>query len=229
MKNEGVVTIATVLKAAGMVGNVLFGRWSHGFYLESERVEWDVYLGSVLVDMYAKCHSCDDAKKMFEQMSFRNVVTWSALIVGYVHCGRFNDAILVFQDMFVERFILNQVTGCRSNSEWYFSPLIEATDNWKASVARSGMGDNTSTLNDSEEATNIAPMYPQVYVSQSDAYMTMEKENAAEKAQSNALTIIPSIHRSKSLFQANNSMHSQQNLTLSRRLVSQHFKRSSSQ
>ncbi|KAJ0963904.1 hypothetical protein J5N97_029026 [Dioscorea zingiberensis] len=114
MKNEGVeideVTIATVLKAAGMVGNVLFGRCIHGFYLEPGRVEWDVYLGSVLVDMYAKCDSCDDAKKVFEQMSFRNVVTWSALIAGYVHCGRFKDALLVFQDMLVERLKPNQVT-----------------------------------------------------------------------------------------------------------------------
>ncbi|KAJ0963907.1 hypothetical protein J5N97_029029 [Dioscorea zingiberensis] len=80
MKNEGLeideVTIATIHKAAGMVGNVLFGRWIHGFYLESGRVEWDVYLGSVLGDMYAKCHSCDDAKKMFQQMPFRDVVAW---------------------------------------------------------------------------------------------------------------------------------------------------------
>ncbi|KAJ0972652.1 hypothetical protein J5N97_020611 [Dioscorea zingiberensis] len=55
---------------------ILFGRCIHGFYLEAGRVEWDVYLESVLVDMYAKCDSCDDVKKVLEQMSFRNVVTW---------------------------------------------------------------------------------------------------------------------------------------------------------
>ncbi|XP_039122477.1 pentatricopeptide repeat-containing protein At1g50270 [Dioscorea cayenensis subsp. rotundata] len=114
MKNDDVeideVTIATVLKGAGMVGNVWFGRCIHGFYLESGRVKWDVYLGSALVDMYGKCDSCDDARKVFVEMPLRNVVTWTALIAGYVHCSRFMDALLVFQDMLVERLIPNQVT-----------------------------------------------------------------------------------------------------------------------
>ncbi|KAJ0963906.1 hypothetical protein J5N97_029028 [Dioscorea zingiberensis] len=47
-------------------------------------------------------------------------------------------------------------------------------------ISQLGMGYNSGTLNDLEEAANIAPMCPQAYFSQSDASMTMEKENAAE-------------------------------------------------
>ncbi|KAJ0963910.1 hypothetical protein J5N97_029032 [Dioscorea zingiberensis] len=66
------------------------------------------------------------------------------------------------------------------------------------SVARLGMGDNAGALNDAEEVANIAPKYPQAYLSQGDAYVAMDKWNAAEKAYSNALIIDPSIRRSKS-------------------------------
>ncbi|XP_039124825.1 uncharacterized protein LOC120261128 [Dioscorea cayenensis subsp. rotundata] len=66
------------------------------------------------------------------------------------------------------------------------------------SVARLAMGDNAGALDDAEEAANIAPKYPQAYLSQGDAYMAMEKWTAAEKAYLNALLIDPSIRRSKS-------------------------------
>lgn len=66
------------------------------------------------------------------------------------------------------------------------------------SVARLGMGDNAGALDDAVEAANIAPKYPQAYLSQGDAYITMEKWTAAEKAYSNALLIDPSLRRSKS-------------------------------
>ncbi|KAA8528938.1 hypothetical protein F0562_033574 [Nyssa sinensis] len=104
------MTVVSVLGAAGMVGDVWFGRWVHGFYVESGRVHWDVYVGSALVDMYSKCGYCDDAFSVFNEMPVRNVVSWSVMIAGYVQCNRFNDAVMVFQDMLLEEVEPSQYT-----------------------------------------------------------------------------------------------------------------------
>lgn len=95
-------SIASVLNAAGMVGDVWFGRWIHGFYVETGRVQVDIYINSVLVDMYSKCGYCDDARKVFNEMPSRNVVSWSTMISGYVLNDRFKDALHLFQEMLME-------------------------------------------------------------------------------------------------------------------------------
>jgi pentatricopeptide repeat protein len=104
------VTVVSVLCAAGMVGDIWFGKWVHGFYVEAGRVQWDVYIGSALVDMYSKCGYCEDARKVFDEIPRRNVVSWSALIAGYVQCNKYRDALLVFHDMLLENIKPNQFT-----------------------------------------------------------------------------------------------------------------------
>ncbi|CAN6580183.1 unnamed protein product [Malus baccata var. baccata] len=104
------VTIVSVLCAAGMAGDIWFGRWLHGFYVETGRVQWDVYVGSALLDMYMKCGYHDDARKVFKELPSKNVVSWSALIAGYVQCKRYKDALLVLKYMLSEHVKPNQFT-----------------------------------------------------------------------------------------------------------------------
>lgn len=104
------VTVVSALSAAGMTGNILFGRCVHGFYIQPGRVKWDVYVGCVLVDMYSKCGYSNDARRVFDEMPIKNVVSWSALIAGYVQGNRFKDALLLFQDMLIADVRPNQTT-----------------------------------------------------------------------------------------------------------------------
>ncbi|EHA8589215.1 putative Pentatricopeptide repeat-containing protein [Cocos nucifera] len=112
MRSVGVeideVTIVSVLKGAAMVGDIWLGKCIHGFYVECGRVKWDAYVGSALVDMYAKCGHCDDARRLFEEMPCRNVVSWSALIAGYARCNEFIDALSFFRDVLVKGMKPNQ-------------------------------------------------------------------------------------------------------------------------
>lgn len=104
------VTAVSVLCAAAMAGDIWFGRWVHGFYVEAGRVQWDIYVGSALVDMYMKCGYNEDARKVFDAMPSKNVVSWSALIAGYVHCDKHKDALLVLKCMLSEDLKPNQST-----------------------------------------------------------------------------------------------------------------------
>lgn len=44
---------------------------------------FDVFVGSALVDLYAKCDNLEGAHRFFHEISGRNVVSWNALISGY--------------------------------------------------------------------------------------------------------------------------------------------------
>eukprot|EP01018_Ginkgo_biloba_P018552 Gb_27282 [translate_table: standard] len=56
-------------------------------------------VGSVLVNMYAKCGNIDEAGHFFNKMSERNVDFWNAMIVGYSHYGRIDKAQQLFDEM----------------------------------------------------------------------------------------------------------------------------------
>ncbi|CAM6051192.1 unnamed protein product [Sphagnum compactum] len=57
------------------------------------------FVGNSLVDMYAKCGSIEDAWRVFNKMSSRNVVSWNALVLGHVKCGQGQKALELFQQM----------------------------------------------------------------------------------------------------------------------------------
>lgn len=104
------VIIVSVLNGSTMSGNIWLGRSIQAFYVESGRVKRDVFVGSALVDMHVKCGCCFDARKAFDEMPLRNVVSWTSLISGYVQCDRFREALSIFCSMLVEGPNPNQLT-----------------------------------------------------------------------------------------------------------------------
>eukprot|EP01018_Ginkgo_biloba_P017091 Gb_24879 [translate_table: standard] len=59
----------------------------------------DVFVGSALVDTYAKCGSIKNAQKVFDKMPRRSVVSWTAMIVGYAMHGCGKGALQLFEQM----------------------------------------------------------------------------------------------------------------------------------
>ncbi|XAR62736.1 hypothetical protein NMG60_11017597 [Bertholletia excelsa] len=70
----------------------------------------DVYMGSALVDMYAKCRSVACAQKVFEGMTKRNIVTWNSLISCYEQNGPASEALDAFLRMMNCGFGPDEVT-----------------------------------------------------------------------------------------------------------------------
>lgn len=59
----------------------------------------DVYVQSKLVDFYGKCRRVDDARKVFDEMRGGNVVSWTAMLVGYLSFGDVSEARKLFDEM----------------------------------------------------------------------------------------------------------------------------------
>ncbi len=113
MQQEGVqpdsVTFVAALNACASVAALEEGRCVHHQIIQS-CLESDVFVGSSLVDMYAKCGNIEDAWRVFNKMPSRNVVTWNAMVLGLVKCGQGQKALELFQQMQQEGVQPNSVT-----------------------------------------------------------------------------------------------------------------------
>lgn len=61
--------------------------------------EKNMHLGSALVDFYAKHNVLLDARKVFDEMTQPDQVSWTALISGLSQNGRGREAVLLFREM----------------------------------------------------------------------------------------------------------------------------------
>ncbi|XP_057844185.1 pentatricopeptide repeat-containing protein At5g59600 [Cryptomeria japonica] len=91
-------TFASVLPACAKLGVLKEGSGIHGCIIRSG-FDSDVFVQSALVDMYAKCASMEDARRVFDQMSQRDVVSWNAMISGFAQNGRLDEAVCMFEKM----------------------------------------------------------------------------------------------------------------------------------
>ncbi len=75
-----------MLNACASVLALEEGRCAHEQIIRSS-CESFVFVGSSLVDVYAKCGSMEDAERVFQKVPSTNVVLWNTMISGHVKCG----------------------------------------------------------------------------------------------------------------------------------------------
>ncbi|KAH9309621.1 hypothetical protein KI387_037532, partial [Taxus chinensis] len=90
--------LATALQACGKLLALEQGKAMHGEIVE-RGLSFDIVVENALVDMYGKCGSVENARHVFDKMLKRNVVSWTAMIRGYVQDGQFDDALELFTQM----------------------------------------------------------------------------------------------------------------------------------
>ncbi|KAJ9695770.1 hypothetical protein PVL29_010977 [Vitis rotundifolia] len=96
-------------KACGILSRCDIGQSVHSFALKTG-YDCDVFVGSSMVDMYAKCGEIGDARKMFDEMPNRNVVSWSGMIYGYSQMGEDEEALRLFKQALIEDLDVNDFT-----------------------------------------------------------------------------------------------------------------------
>lgn len=94
--------MATGLSACTHLGALWQGKWIHGYIKKRKVFESDVFIGTALVDMYAKCGCLDMAVEVFEGMPKRNVFSWAAMIGGFAVHGHAMKAIRCLERMRVD-------------------------------------------------------------------------------------------------------------------------------
>eukprot|EP01018_Ginkgo_biloba_P003629 Gb_16327 [translate_table: standard] len=92
------VTMVSVLSACADLGALKQGKWIHD-YINKSGFESDVFVRTALLDMYAKCGNIEIAQQLFDKMSRRDVVTWNAMIAGYIQNGHVRESLMLFNQM----------------------------------------------------------------------------------------------------------------------------------
>ena len=62
----------------------------------------NLFVTNHLINMYCKCGYLDYAQQIFDEMPERNLISWTALISGYAHCGRADDCCRLFSGMLAQ-------------------------------------------------------------------------------------------------------------------------------
>lgn len=103
------------------------GKTLHGYVIKSEVMLKNVVVETAFMDMYAKCGDVKCAHKLFDEMCSRNLVTWNAMLAGFVHsiahvyfsCGQVNSAEKVLSG--VEGDVVSKmikIRGCVYNQRY---------------------------------------------------------------------------------------------------------------
>ncbi|KAK6157900.1 hypothetical protein DH2020_012148 [Rehmannia glutinosa] len=97
------VTVVAVLSACACLGDIRFGSSLHAYSIrEGFSASSSVYIGTAVLNLYAKCGDANSARTVFDEMAEKNAVTWSAMIGGYGKQGNSNECLELFSDMLKE-------------------------------------------------------------------------------------------------------------------------------
>ncbi|KAJ9564251.1 hypothetical protein OSB04_000217 [Centaurea solstitialis] len=97
-------TFSTVLCSCANLATLSKGKNVHGKTVKLG-LQHDVFIGTALVDMYAKAGDIETAKKVFDKMPEKNEVSWTAMIQGLAENGFAKETLELFEAMKNTTFI----------------------------------------------------------------------------------------------------------------------------
>jgi pentatricopeptide repeat protein len=117
-------TFSSVISACSQLGDLRFCLWVQSF-MGSVGIELDDHLRTALVDLYTKCGRIDIAFDLFRGLRKRDVVSYSAMIVGCGMNGKLSEAIGLFNEMCDADILPNAVTFVGLLSAYNHARLME--------------------------------------------------------------------------------------------------------
>lgn len=90
--------LVSVLGACAAVGAFEEGVRIH-CYVRDNYIEYDLELGTALIDFYSKYGNIEVARGIFERMTSKDVTTWTAMILGLALNGKNDMAFDLFREM----------------------------------------------------------------------------------------------------------------------------------
>ncbi|KAL5720484.1 hypothetical protein ACHQM5_013151 [Ranunculus cassubicifolius] len=102
-------SLSSILKVLANCAAVVQGKHVHALVIK-KGVGLSLYVGSALIDMYAKCGMIDDSFQVFHKIPEKNVVVWNSMIVAYAQNGYSDKSLLLFQEMVRSSVIPTSIT-----------------------------------------------------------------------------------------------------------------------
>ncbi|KAH7294641.1 hypothetical protein KP509_27G011000 [Ceratopteris richardii] len=96
------VTFILIVKACANVRGLDRGSEIHAEIERQGLFQKDLVIGNSLVDMYGKCGDLAIAQEVFDRLSDRDIVSWNALIGGFIEHGFTRDALMCYEHMKLE-------------------------------------------------------------------------------------------------------------------------------
>lgn len=93
-------TFPFVLRSCGLLSCLDLGKQVHGHVMKSG-VELNNVVRNSVLDMYVKCDGdgVSDARKVFDEMSEKDVISWNCVIYGHIKLGQMKRARELFEEM----------------------------------------------------------------------------------------------------------------------------------
>ncbi|GMH19701.1 hypothetical protein Nepgr_021542 [Nepenthes gracilis] len=151
MEEEGVdpdrFTFPRVLSACSGTGSIHVGEEIHrhavryGFFN-------DGFVLNALIEMYSKCGNIVKARRVFDKITIKDIVTWNSMITGYIHHDLLPEAMDIFHHMLEAAFepdaftlssILKGVSSLRIGCQIHGWALRRGIE-WSLSIANSLIG-----------------------------------------------------------------------------------------
>ncbi|KAG0476605.1 hypothetical protein HPP92_013446 [Vanilla planifolia] len=102
MQREGIgvsqSSYASIFRSCAGLSSLEAGRQLHGHATKNNYIT-DVVVGTSILDMYAKCHSLDDAIRVFWELPNCSLQTFNAMLVGFSRHDQGVEALKLFKFM----------------------------------------------------------------------------------------------------------------------------------
>ncbi|KAL7166010.1 hypothetical protein ACSBR2_036802 [Camellia fascicularis] len=132
------MTFASVISACSQLGDLRFVSWIDS-YMNQLGIGMDDHVATALIDLYAKCGSIDKAYNLFRGLQKKDLVAYTAMILGCGINGRANDAIKLFEEMMDVQIYPNLVTFTGILTAYNHVGLVEEGYNCFISMQKHGL------------------------------------------------------------------------------------------
>lgn len=132
------MTLASVISSCSQLGDSKYGTWIESYMRESG-IGMDDHLATSFIDLYAKCGNIDKAYNLFNGLQKRDIVSYTAMILGCGINGRAKEAIELFEEMMDVDIIPNLVTFTGILTAYNHVGLVEEGYHCFMSMQRHGL------------------------------------------------------------------------------------------
>ncbi|CAN4081605.1 unnamed protein product [Withania somnifera] len=103
------LALLSVTKACAALGNLMKAKRIREDVIRYG-YESDLLLGNAMINMYGKCKYAQGARDVFDNLSAKDVISWTSMTSCYVNCKLPRDALITFREMGLNGVRPNPVT-----------------------------------------------------------------------------------------------------------------------